>query len=52
MLHADKTLSDGLKVKVDAFLQDAVFASRIIDGFKNPAQNSAHLKNHAAFPLE
>ena len=51
-LHSDYRLTKDLKVKVDQSVQDTIVAIRIIDGFRNPQQNGAHLKNHATFPLE
>jgi nucleoporin p58/p45 len=41
-----------LKAKVDQAVQDTIAATRIIDGFRNPQQNAANLKNYADFPLE
>jgi len=52
MLQSDNSYVSDLKAQVDVCIQDAVFATRIIDGFKNPTQHGANLKNHAGFPLD
>lgn len=41
-----------LKAKIDQSVQDTIVATRLIDGFRNPQQNGAYLKNHVTFPLE
>jgi len=51
-LHSDYRLTKDLKLKVDQSVQDTIVAIRIIDGFRNPQQHGAHLKNYATFPLE
>jgi nucleoporin p58/p45 len=50
--HSDFLFKDDLKAKVDQAVQDTIIATRIVDGFKNPQQNGAYLKNYASFPLE
>ena len=51
-LHADVHHTRELKAKVDQTVHDTIIATRIVDGFRNPQQHGAHLKNHATFPLE
>ena len=50
-LVSDDLFAKDLRNKIDQAVQDVIIASRIIDGFKD-AQQNAHLKNHAQFPLE
>ncbi len=50
--HSDLLYARDLKAKADQAVQDTIIATRIIDGFKNPQQQGAYLKNHATFPLE
>ncbi|KAL0950127.1 hypothetical protein HGRIS_010123 [Hohenbuehelia grisea] len=50
--HSDLAFTQDLKEKADQAVQDTIVATRIIDGFKNPQQHGAYLKNHATFPLE
>lgn len=51
-LQADKAIAEELRSKVDQSVQDTIITTRIMDGFRNPQQNGAYLKNHANFPLE
>ncbi|KIJ51453.1 hypothetical protein M422DRAFT_244617 [Sphaerobolus stellatus SS14] len=51
-LQSDKAVVDEIRAKSDQSVQDAIIATRIMDGFKNPQQNGAYLKNHAGFSLE
>ncbi|THH15563.1 hypothetical protein EW146_g4935 [Bondarzewia mesenterica] len=51
-LQSDVLSTRDLKSKVDQTVQDTIVATKIIDGFRNPQQQGAHLKNHATFPLE
>ncbi|OCH88580.1 hypothetical protein OBBRIDRAFT_836504 [Obba rivulosa] len=51
-LHTDVHHTRDLKAKVDQTVHDTIIATRIVDGFRNPQQFGAHLKNHANFPLE
>jgi nucleoporin p58/p45 len=51
-LQADKAIAEELRSKVDQSVQDTIITSRIMDGFRNPQQNGAYLKNHANFPIE
>ncbi|KAJ7734305.1 hypothetical protein B0H14DRAFT_2639444 [Mycena olivaceomarginata] len=41
-----------LKAKADHALQDTIVATQLVDGFRNPYANAAHLKDHAGFPLK
>ncbi|KAF7424446.1 hypothetical protein PC9H_009753 [Pleurotus ostreatus] len=50
--HSDLLYARDIKAKADQAVQDTIIATRIIDGFKNPQQQGAYLKNHATFPLE
>lgn len=51
-LHSDVMHTRDLKAKVDQTVQDTIVATRIVDGFRNPQQHGAYLKNHASFPYE
>ncbi|KIJ67027.1 hypothetical protein HYDPIDRAFT_26436 [Hydnomerulius pinastri MD-312] len=51
-VQSDVLFTKDLKAKTDQAVQDTIIATRIIDGFRNPQQNGAFLKNHASFPLE
>ncbi|EMD33886.1 hypothetical protein CERSUDRAFT_117412 [Gelatoporia subvermispora B] len=51
-LHTDAHHTRDLKAKVDQTVHDTIIATRVVDGFRNPQQHGAHLKNHANFPLE
>lgn len=50
--QSDALFTKDIKAKADQAVQDTIVATRIIDGFRNPQQNGAYLKNHATFPLE
>jgi nucleoporin p58/p45 len=52
VIHSDFLFTQDLKAKTDQAVQDTIIATRIVDGFRNPQQNSAFLKDHANFPLE
>jgi len=52
VLRNDVLNTRDLKAKVDQSAQDTIVAVHIIDGFRNPQQHGAHLRNHANFPLE
>jgi len=52
VLQNDILSTRDLKAKVDQSVQDTIVAVHIIDGFRNPQQHGAHLRNHANFPLE
>lgn len=52
LIRSDLQFTKDLKVKADQAVQDTIAATRVIDGFKNPQQNGAYLKNYASFPLE
>ncbi|TFY77720.1 hypothetical protein EWM64_g6293 [Hericium alpestre] len=52
ILQSDVLAVRDLKIKVDQTVQDTIAATHIIDGFRNPQQHGAYLKNHASFPLE
>ncbi|KAH7930165.1 hypothetical protein BV22DRAFT_1079449 [Leucogyrophana mollusca] len=51
-IRSDKLSAVDLKSKTDQAVQDTIVATHIVDGFKNPQQSGAYLKNHADFPLE
>ncbi|CCL99285.1 uncharacterized protein FIBRA_01301 [Fibroporia radiculosa] len=51
-LHSDVLHTRDLKIKVDQTVQDTIVATRLVDGFRNPQQHGAYLKNYADFPLE
>lgn len=52
LIHSDHQFNADIKAKVDQAVQDTIIATRIVDGFKNPQQHGAYLKNYASFPLE
>ncbi|KAF8485985.1 hypothetical protein DFH94DRAFT_709465 [Russula ochroleuca] len=52
VLQNDILNTRNLKAKVDQSVQDTIVAVHIIDGFRNPQQHGAYLRNHANFPLE
>jgi len=52
VIQADAQFIRDLKTKTEQAVQDTIVATRIIDGFKNPQQHGAYLKNYASFPLE
>ncbi|KAN0120761.1 hypothetical protein V8E52_004030 [Russula decolorans] len=52
VLQNDVLNTRDLKAKVDQSVQDTIVAVHIIDGFRNPQQHGAYLRNHANFPLE
>jgi len=52
IIQSDALFTRDIKAKADQAVQDTIVATRIVDGFRNPQQNGAYLKNHAAFPLE
>ncbi|OBZ62665.1 Nucleoporin nup45 [Grifola frondosa] len=52
VLRSDVLHTRDLKSKVEQTVQDTIVATRIVEGFKNPQQHGAYLKNHAEFPLE
>jgi hypothetical protein len=52
VLQNDILNTRDLKAKVDQSVQDTILAVHIIDGFRNPQQHGAYLRNHSNFPLE
>lgn len=52
VIQSDSLFAKDLKVKTEQAVQDTIVATNIIEGFKNPHQSAAYLKNHASFPLE
>lgn len=52
VIQSDSLFSKDLKAKTEQAVQDTIVATNIIEGFKNPHQSAAYLKNHASFPLE
>lgn len=52
IIQSDALFTRDIKAKTDQAVQDTIIATRIVDGFRNPQQNGAYLKNHATFPLE
>ncbi|KAG2120510.1 uncharacterized protein F5147DRAFT_766427 [Suillus discolor] len=52
VIQSDSLFAKDLKVKTEQAVQDTIVATNIIEGFKNPHQSTAYLKNHASFPLE
>ncbi|KIM84193.1 hypothetical protein PILCRDRAFT_818523 [Piloderma croceum F 1598] len=52
IIQSDALFTRDIKSKADQAVQDTIVATRIVDGFRNPQQNGAYLKNHATFPLE
>ncbi|KAJ7261728.1 nucleoporin FG repeat region-domain-containing protein [Mycena haematopus] len=51
-IRNDLHFTRDLKAKTDQAVQDTIVATRLVDGFRNPHANAAHLKDHAGFPLE
>ena len=51
-MQTDVRQTKDIKTKVDQTVQDTIVATHIVDGFRNPQQSGAYLKNHADFPLE
>lgn len=51
-IQSDALFTRDIKAKADQAVQDTIVATRIVDGFRNPQQHGAYLKNHASFPLE
>lgn len=52
VIQSDSLFTKDLKSKTEQAVQDTIVATNIIEGFKNPHQSAAYLKNHASFPLE
>lgn len=52
IIQSDLLFTKDIKAKAEQAVQDTIVATRIVDGFRNPQQNGAYLKNHATFPLE
>lgn len=52
VIQSDAMFTRDIKAKADQAVQDTIAATRIVDGFRNPQQHGAYLKNHATFPLE
>ncbi|KAG1821093.1 uncharacterized protein BJ212DRAFT_1337362 [Suillus subaureus] len=52
VIQSDSLFAKDLKSKTEQAVQDTIVATNIIEGFKNPHQSAAYLKNHASFPLE
>lgn len=52
VIQSDSLFAKDLKAKTEQAVQDTIVATNIIEGFKNPHQSAAYLKNHASFPLE
>jgi nucleoporin p58/p45 len=52
IIQSDALFTRDIKSKADQAVQDTIVATRIVDGFRNPQQNGAYLKNHATLPLE
>ncbi|KAI0067291.1 hypothetical protein BV25DRAFT_1819618 [Artomyces pyxidatus] len=52
VLQNDVLSTRDIRAKVDQSVQDTIVATHIIDGFRNPQQHGAYLRNHATFPLE
>lgn len=50
--HTDALQTRDLKAKVDQAVQDMIITTRILEGFRNPQQHGAYLRDHAGFPLE
>ncbi|CAE6497390.1 unnamed protein product [Rhizoctonia solani] len=51
-LSSDRLAADDQRTKTDRNLQDALIATRIIDGFTKPQQMGGYLTSYANFPLE
>ncbi|KAG8793701.1 hypothetical protein FRC12_001943 [Ceratobasidium sp. 428] len=51
-LAADRLAADDQRTKTEQNLQDALAATRIIDGFTRPQQVGGYLASYANFPLE
>ncbi|KAH7341907.1 hypothetical protein B0J17DRAFT_765901 [Rhizoctonia solani] len=51
-LSSDRLAVDDQRIKTDQNLQDALIATRIIDGFTKPQQVGSYLTSYANFPLE
>ncbi|CAE6433337.1 unnamed protein product [Rhizoctonia solani] len=51
-LSSDRLAVDDQRTKTDQNLQDALIATRIIDGFTKPQQMQSYLTSYANFPLE
>ncbi|KAG8709843.1 hypothetical protein FRC09_000447 [Ceratobasidium sp. 395] len=51
-LAADRLAADDQRTKTEQNLQDALAATRIIDGFTRPQQVGGYLTSYANFPLE
>ncbi|KAG9124172.1 hypothetical protein FRC07_012583, partial [Ceratobasidium sp. 392] len=51
-LAADRLAADDQRTKTEQNLQDALAATRIIDGFTRPQQHGNYLTSYANFPLE
>ncbi|CAE6446795.1 hypothetical protein ACGC1H_002916 [Rhizoctonia solani] len=51
-LSSDRLAVDDQRTKTDQNLQDALIATRIIDGFTKPQQMGSYLTSYANFPLE
>ncbi|CAE6426448.1 unnamed protein product [Rhizoctonia solani] len=51
-LSSDRLAADDQRTKTDRNLQDALVATRIIDGFTKPQQMGGYLTSYANFPLE
>lgn len=52
VIQSDSLFAKDLKAKTEQAVQDTIVATNIVEGFKNPHQSAAYLKNHASFPLE
>ncbi|KZP31766.1 hypothetical protein FIBSPDRAFT_724031, partial [Athelia psychrophila] len=52
IIQSDAMFTKDIKAKADQAVEDTIVATRIVDGFRNPQQHGAYLKNHATFPLE
>ncbi|KAF7976617.1 hypothetical protein HWV62_6128 [Athelia sp. TMB] len=52
IVQSDAIFTKDIKAKADQAVEDTIVATRIVDGFRNPQQHGAYLKNHASFPLE
>ncbi|KZT29729.1 hypothetical protein NEOLEDRAFT_1127523 [Neolentinus lepideus HHB14362 ss-1] len=50
--RTDALQTRDLKAKVDQAVQDMIVTTRILEGFRNPQQHGAYLRDHAGFPLE
>jgi nucleoporin p58/p45 len=45
VIQSDALFTRDIKAKADQAVQDTIVATRIVDGFRNPQQNGAYLKN-------